>query len=46
LAQSNRPYKKAFAPDKAISILMSMSNEGKLDENLVQAFIDSELWKK
>jgi HD-GYP domain-containing protein (c-di-GMP phosphodiesterase class II) len=46
LVQSNRPYKKSFAPDKAISILKSMSHEGKLDADLVEAFVDSGLWKK
>lgn len=45
LVQSNRPYKKAFARDKAVSILQAMAEEGKLDKDLVKVFAESDLWK-
>jgi HD-GYP domain-containing protein (c-di-GMP phosphodiesterase class II) len=38
LTADDRPYKKAMPVDKAISILKSMAEEGKLDKELVEQF--------
>lgn len=45
LVVGNRPYKKAFSKDKSIRILISMAQEGKLDADLVDAFLESGLWE-
>ncbi len=45
LVQSDRPYKKAYEHDKAIQILKYMTDEGKLDGDLVKAYIESDLWR-
>jgi len=45
LVQSDRPYKKAFEPKQAIEIIQAMCDEGKLDKDLVQAYVESGLWK-
>ena len=37
----DRPYKKAAPHDFAIKILRSMVDEGKLDSELVEIFIES-----
>ena len=41
LTASDRPYKKAVPHDRAIKILLSMVDEGKLDGEIVQLFADS-----
>jgi response regulator RpfG family c-di-GMP phosphodiesterase len=38
LTADDRPYKKAVPVDKALSILSSMADEGKLDKELVEKF--------
>ena len=45
LVVGNRPYKKAFSREKSVRILISMAQEGKLDSDLVDAFIESGLWE-
>lgn len=45
LVVGNRPYKKAFSKEKSVRILISMAEEGKLDSDLVDAFIESGLWE-
>ncbi|MCL2189208.1 MAG: CHASE2 domain-containing protein [Defluviitaleaceae bacterium] len=43
LTAIDRPYKKATPHDKAIEILHSMAEEGKLDGELVRLFAESEM---
>ena len=45
LVVGNRPYKKAFSREKSLRILISMAEEGKLDPELVDAFLRSGLWE-
>ena len=40
LTADDRPYKKAMSTEKALSILSSMADEGKLDKELVEKFTD------
>lgn len=40
LTADDRPYKKAVPKDKALKILISMAEEGKLDKKLVISFCD------
>ncbi len=44
LTAADRPYKKAMPKERAFQILQSMVSEGKLDEDLVNAFQDSQVW--
>ena len=46
LTADDRPYKPAASPEKAFEILRSMSREGKLDGDLVEAFFESQAWKR
>lgn len=46
LTASDRPYKKAMPPEKALVILENMAKEGKLDHLLVEIFIKSRVWEK
>jgi len=46
LTSCDRPYKKAASPERAIAILKSMAEEGKLDENLLKLFSESGAWEK
>jgi hypothetical protein len=45
LTARDRPYKRATPHDVAIKILRSMVDEGKLDGEIVQLFVDSEIGK-
>lgn len=45
LTASDRPYKKAMAPQAAFNILEKMAQEGKLDSLLVAAFKESRIWE-
>ena len=45
LAANDRPYKKAMPPEKAISILRQMAEEGKLHKELVERFAESMDWQ-
>ena len=45
LIDSDRPYKKGFSVEKALSILEEMADEGKLHKELVQLFTESQLWE-
>ena len=40
LTADDRPYKKALSKERALSILASMADEGKLDKGLVEQFTD------
>ena len=43
LTASDRPYRDAYSVEKAVSILEMEAEEGKLDEELVEVFIDEVL---
>ncbi len=45
LTASDRPYKKAINKDRAFSILVDEANRGKLDNDLVRMFIDTNIPK-
>lgn len=44
LTAQNRPYKKAFTLERALDILQSMADEGKLDGEILSLFRQSEAW--
>lgn len=44
LAASDRPYKKAIPLEKVLHILKDEADQGKLDANLVQLFLDRQLY--
>ena len=45
LTASDRPYRKSISPEKALGILIRMTEEGKLDTDLVALFTESGVWK-
>lgn len=45
LTASDRPYKKAMPPEKALDILQNMAREGKLDSLLLDEFSRSRVWE-
>ena len=45
LTASDRPYKKAMPLETVYRILRSMSEKGELDNDLVELFIDQEIYK-
>ena len=45
LTASDRPYKKAMPLDTVYRILRSMSDKGELDNDLVELFINKEIYK-
>jgi HD-GYP domain-containing protein (c-di-GMP phosphodiesterase class II) len=44
LAASDRPYKKAMPPDRALGILEAEAKAGKLDSDLVRVFTDAQIY--
>jgi HD-GYP domain-containing protein (c-di-GMP phosphodiesterase class II) len=46
LTASDRPYKKAMPVEKALSILKMEADEGGLDPDCVELFIESEVYRK
>ncbi len=46
LTANDRPYKKAMPPERAISILRSMVEEGKVDGEIVELFVESHAWEE
>ena len=46
LTASDRPYKKAMPVDRALSILRMEAEEGGLDPDSVELFIESEVYRK
>jgi hypothetical protein len=46
LTASDRPYKKAVPPRKALDILNDEVKEKKLDAELVKIFIEANIWEK
>ena len=45
LTASDRPYKKAMPLETVYRILRSMSKNGELDNDLVELFIENEIYK-
>jgi response regulator RpfG family c-di-GMP phosphodiesterase len=45
LTASDRPYKRAVPPKKALDIITSEVAEKKLDADLVQVFVDAKIWE-
>ena len=46
LTESDRPYKPAVPPEKALDILRSEAKQGLLDADLVQILLESESYRK
>lgn len=46
LTASDRPYKAALAPERALQILEMEAKEGHLDPDLVAIFVDSKVWTR
>lgn len=46
LTASDRPYKPAMPVERAVSILDSMAEEGKLDKDILALFKESQVWKE
>jgi HD-GYP domain-containing protein (c-di-GMP phosphodiesterase class II) len=45
LSAADRPYKKAVAPEAALDILHMEVRDGNLDPDLVQVFIEGDVWR-
>jgi len=45
LTATDRPYKRAVPPDRAIGILRSEANEGSLDGALLDAFVEAKVFE-
>ncbi len=46
LTAEDRPYKPAMPTEKAFGILRSMADEGKIDKDILEKFIESGAWEK
>jgi len=46
LTASDRPYKPAVKPPRALDILQFAVKDGELDADLVRVFIDAKIWEK
>jgi HD-GYP domain-containing protein (c-di-GMP phosphodiesterase class II) len=46
LAASDRPYKKAVPPERAIEILDMEMKDGNIDENLFKLFCEAKVWDR
>ena len=46
LSAADRPYKKALPPERALDILKLEVNDGMLDRNLVDLFIEAKVYEK
>jgi len=44
LTASDRPYKKAMPPEKALDILAGDVKKGQLDNDLFDVFVQSRVW--
>ncbi len=44
LTASDRPYKRAVAPEVALEVLQGEANAGRLDPELVRIFCESKIW--
>ena len=46
LIATDRPYKKAVTEEQARTILCEEAQEGKLDTELLQVFLDAQTWRE
>lgn len=46
MTADDRPYKPPMAPEKALAILSEMADQGRLDREIVDGFIESKAWGK
>ncbi|HEX3044907.1 MAG TPA: HD domain-containing phosphohydrolase [Bacillota bacterium] len=46
LTASDRPYRKLILPEQALQIMSQMADNGKLDRNVLDIFIDNRIWEK
>ena len=46
LTAEDRPYKPPMPSEKAFSILKSMRDDGQIDGNILDMFIESKAWEK
>ena len=46
LTESDRPYKRAVSADKAIDILKAESHSGRLDAELVEILVESQIYRR
>jgi HD-GYP domain-containing protein (c-di-GMP phosphodiesterase class II) len=46
LTAADRPYKRAVAPETALEIIQSEATAGRLDVDLVQILVDSQVYKR
>jgi HD-GYP domain-containing protein (c-di-GMP phosphodiesterase class II) len=46
LTASDRPYKRAISTDRALDILKMEVNDGLLDPNLVDTFIEAKVYER
>ncbi len=46
LTADDRPYKQPMPPEKALSILYKMSEEGALDKDIIDILQESRIWEK
>ncbi|MCR4907320.1 MAG: GAF domain-containing protein [Lachnospiraceae bacterium] len=46
LTAEDRPYKPPMTPEKAFGILGNMRDEGKIDGEILDMFIESQAWRK
>jgi HD-GYP domain-containing protein (c-di-GMP phosphodiesterase class II) len=45
LHASDRPYKRAVSPERAIEILREEARDGALDSDLLETFVDAKVWE-
>jgi HD-GYP domain-containing protein (c-di-GMP phosphodiesterase class II) len=46
LSASDRPYKKALPPEKALDILSIEANRNLIDRSLFRLFVEAEIFKR
>jgi hypothetical protein len=46
LTANDRPYRKLVPPEQALQIMSQMADNGKLDRNVLDIFIDNRIWEK
>jgi 3',5'-cyclic-nucleotide phosphodiesterase len=46
LTASDRPYKKAMPPEKALDILADEARRGQIDAPLLGVFVDAGVWRE
>jgi HD-GYP domain-containing protein (c-di-GMP phosphodiesterase class II) len=45
LTASDRPYKKAVSPERALDILHTEADDGFIDRDLLRTFIEARIWQ-